>query len=95
MTSSSNPKGFSLDEENKAVDATFADDDGFDLDKYKKAAQVAFDFSIGKKKEDGRQTRKTVGKQGLEERKTNEQRQSFRDRDEARDSRQATKAYRF
>lgn len=95
MTSSSNPSGFSLDERNEAVDATFADDDGFDLDKYKKAAQVAFDFSIGKKKEEGRQARETIGKQGFEQRETNKQEQSFRDRDEARDSRQATKAYRF
>jgi hypothetical protein len=38
------------------IDDTFAEDDFFDLDKYKKAAQVAFDFSIGKRQEEGRRT---------------------------------------
>lgn len=77
------------------IDDTFAEDDFFDLDKYKKAAQVAFDFSIGKKQEDGRQTRQNIGKTGFEQRQTNKQSQEFSDRDEARDSRQSQKAYRF
>lgn len=77
------------------IDDTFAEDDFFDLDKYKKAAQVAFDFSIGKKQEDGRQTRENIEKTGFEQRQTNQQSQDFRDRDEARDSRQSQKAYRF
>jgi hypothetical protein len=77
------------------IDDTFAEDDFFDLDKYKKAAQVAFDFSIGKKQEDGRQTRQNIEKTGFEQRQTNQQSQDFRDRDEARDSRQSQKAYRF
>jgi hypothetical protein len=77
------------------IDDTFAEDDFFDLDKYKKAAQVAFDFSIGKRQEEGRQTRENIGKTGFEQRETNKQQQEFRDRDEARDSRQSQKAYRF
>ena len=30
----------------KNVDDTYSEDDWFDLDQYKKAAQVAYDFSI-------------------------------------------------
>ena len=77
------------------IDDTFAEDGFFDLDKYKKAAQVAFDFSIGKQQEEGRQTRQNIEKTGFEQRETNKQQQEFRDRDEARDSRQSQKAYRF
>ena len=77
------------------IDDTFAEDDFFDLDKYKKAAQVAFDFSIGKQQEQGRQTRENIEKTGFEQRQTSQQSQDFRDRDEARDSRQSQKAYRF
>lgn len=66
------------------VDSTYKDDDWFDLDKYKKAAQVAYDFSIGKMKEAGDQ-----------ERKTNQQQQTFSERDEERDYKQSQKGYRF
>jgi len=66
------------------VDDTYAEDDYFDLDKYKKAAQVAYDFSIGKMREAGDQ-----------QRKTNQQQQTFSEKDEARDRRQADAAYRF
>ncbi len=57
-----------------AGEDTYQDDDWFDLDKYKKAAQVAYDFSIGKMKESGEQ-----------ERETDRQQQAFREKDEERD----------
>ena len=66
------------------VEDTYAKDDYFDLDKYKKAAQVAYDFSIGKMREAGDQ-----------QRTTNAQQQRFSEKDEARDRKQATEAYRF
>ena len=70
--------------EKEDVDSTYEEDDYFDLDKYKKAAQVAYDFSIGKMREAGDQ-----------QRKTNQQQQTFSEKDEARDRRQADAAYRF
>ena len=70
--------------EKEDVDSTYEEDDYFDLDKYKKAAQVAYDFSIGKMREAGDQ-----------QRKTNQQKQTFSEKDEARDRRQADAAYRF
>ena len=66
------------------VEETYANDDYFDLDKYKQAAQVAYDFSIGKMREAGDQ-----------QRTTNAQQQRFSEKDEARDRKQATEAYRF
>ena len=66
------------------VDKTYDDDDWFDADKYKQAAQIAYDFSIGKMKEAGNQ-----------ERKTDRQQQAFREKDEERDYKQSQKAYRF
>ena len=66
------------------VDETYESDDYFDLDKYKQAAQVAYDFSIGKMREAGDQ-----------QRTTNAQQQRFSEKDEARDRKQATEAYRF
>jgi|TARA_R100000734_G_scaffold17973_1_gene14502 hypothetical protein len=66
------------------VDKTYDDDDWFDADKYKQAAQIAYDFSIGKMKEAGDQ-----------ERKTDRQQQAFREKDEERDYKQSQKAYRF
>lgn len=77
------------------VDDTYKDDDWFDIDKYKEAAQVAYDFSIGKMKEEGDQTRQNIGTTAFEQRKTNEQKQRFSEKDEARDYMQANKAYRF
>jgi hypothetical protein len=59
-------------------------DDWFDLDKYKKAAGVAYEFSK-KKLEDA----------GREERKSAAQRQEFSARDEERDRKQASKAYSY
>jgi len=59
-------------------------DDWFDLDKYKQAAGVAYEFSK-KKLEDA----------GREERKSATQRQKFSDRDEERDRKQASKAYSY
>ena len=79
----------------KNVDDTYSDDDWFDLDKYKQAAQVAYDFSIGKMREEGDQTRQNIGATGFEQRETNKQQQRFSEKDEARDYMQANKAYRF
>ena len=67
-----------------AGEDTYQDDDWFDLDKYKKEAQVAYDFSIGKMKESGEQ-----------ERETDRQQQAFREKDEERDYQQSQKGYRF
>ena len=77
------------------IDDTYKDDDWFDLDQYKKAAQVAYDFSIGKMQEEGDQTRQNIAKTGFEQRETDKQKQEFSERDEARDYRQANEAYRF
>lgn len=60
------------------------DDDYFDIDKYRAAAQVAYDF--GKLREQDR---------GDEVRKTAAQQDAFRKQDEARDAKQAAKAYKF
>ena len=78
-----------------SVDDTYANDDWFDLDQYKKAAQVAYDFSIGKMQEQGNQERETIGKGAFEQRETNKQQQQFREKDEDRDYRQSQKGYRF
>lgn len=66
------------------IDDTYKDDDWFDADKYKQAAQIAYDFSIGKMREAGDQ-----------ERKTDAQTQAFREKDEERDYKQSQKGYRF
>lgn len=79
----------------KNVDDTYADDDWFDLDQYKKAAQVAYDFSIGKMEKSGDEERETIGKGAFEQRKSADQQQQFSEKDEARDYRQAQKGYRF
>ena len=78
-----------------AVDSTYENDDWFDIDKYKQAAQVAYDFSIGKMQEQGDQERQTIGKGAEEQRATNRQQQDFSEADEARDYKQSQKAYRF
>ena len=77
------------------VDSTYENDDWFDIDQYKKAAQVAYDFSIGKMEKQGQEERETIGKGAEEQRTTNEQQQRFSEKDEARDYRQSQKAYRF
>lgn len=66
------------------IDETYENDDWFDIDQYKKAAQVAYDFSLGK-----------MEKAGDEERKTDLQQQQFSEKDEERDYKQSQKGYRF
>jgi len=66
------------------VEDTYKDDDWFDADKYKQAAQIAYDFSIGKMREAGDQERQTASQQ-----------QAFREKDEERDYKQSQKGYRF
>lgn len=70
-------------------------DDWFDLDKYRQAAGVAYEFSKKKLEDAGEQERKTIGKGATEQRATNQQAQEFRQQDEARDYSQAQKARRF
>jgi hypothetical protein len=77
------------------IDDTYANDDWFDIDQYKKAAQVAYDFSLGKMEKAGDEERETIGKGASEQRSTNRQQQTFSERDEERDYKQSQKAYRF
>ena len=77
------------------VDETYENDDWFDIDQYKKAAQVAYDFSLGKMEKAGDEERQTIGKGGSEQRATNRQQQQFSEKDEERDYKQSQKAYRF
>jgi len=77
------------------VDETYENDDWFDIDQYKKAAQVAYDFSLGKMEKAGDEERETIGKGGSEQRATNRQQQQFSEKDEERDYKQSQKAYRF
>ena len=78
-----------------AVDKTYESDDYFDLDKYRQAAGVAYEFSKKKVEDAGEQERKTIGKGGEETRETAAQKQQFRERDEERDRKQAQSAYRY
>jgi hypothetical protein len=78
-----------------SVTNTFDEDDYFDLDKYRQAAQVAYDFSKKKMEDAGEQERETIGKGGKETRETARQQQQFRERDEERDRKQAQSAYRY
>ena len=77
-----------------AVDKTYESDDYFDLDKYRQAAGVAYEFSKKKMEDAGEQERKTIGKGGSETRETARQQQQFRERDEERDRKQPQSAYR-
>ena len=77
------------------IDETYENDDWFDIDQYKKAAQVAYDFSLGKMEKQGDEERQTIGKGGEEQRATNRQQQKFAEKDEERDYKQSQKAYRF
>ena len=77
------------------VDETYENDDWFDIDKYKEAAQVAYDFSLGKMEKAGDEERETIGKGGSEQRTTDRQKQQFAEKDEERDYKQSQKAYRF
>ena len=71
------------------------DDDWFDLDKYKQAAEVAYSFSKKKAEDVGEQERETIGKGAEEQRTSSEQGQRFKESDEERDYRQAQRAYRY
>jgi len=70
-------------------------DDWFDLDKYRQAAGVAYEFSKKKMETAGDQERQTIGKGASEQRTSAAQQQDFAEKDEARDYAQAQKARRF
>ena len=70
-------------------------DDWFDLDKYRQAAGVAYDFSKKKMEAAGEQDRKTISKGAEEKRAASKQEQEFRQKDEERDYNQAQRAYRY
>ena len=74
---------------------TYENDDWFDLDKYRQAAGVAYDFSKKKMEDQGAQQRETLGKSGQEQRTSAEQTQRFSEDDEARDYGQSQRAYRY
>lgn len=63
-------------------------DDWFDLDKYRDAAGVAYEFSKKKLEDAGEQERRTIEKGATEQRQTERTQ-------EARDNRQARQAYRY
>ena len=70
-------------------------DDWFDLDKYRQAAGVAYEFSKKKMETAGEQERETIGKGAREQRTSAEQSQQFKQADEARDYAQSQRAYRY
>tara|TARA_R100000781_G_scaffold22442_1_gene16675 strand:- start:343 stop:591 length:249 start_codon:yes stop_codon:yes gene_type:complete len=70
-------------------------DDWFDLDKYKQAAGVAYEFSKKKMEDAGEQDRQTIGKGAEEKRRATEQEQQYKQKDEERDYKQAQSAYRY
>jgi hypothetical protein len=70
-------------------------DDWFDIDKYRQAAGVAYEFSKKKAETSGEQQRETIGKTAQEQRTSSEQSQQFKEKDEARDYGQAQRAYRY
>ena len=65
-------------------DLPSTEDDWFDIDKYRQAAGVAYEFSKKKMEEAGGQ-----------ERETRRQQQEFSQADEARDYKQSQRAYKF
>ena len=75
--------------------STYENDDWFDLDKYRQAAGVAYEFSKKKMETEGEQQRETLGRSGKEQRTSAEQAQRFGESDEARDYGQAQRAYRY
>lgn len=77
------------------VASTYESDDWFDLDKYRQAAGVAYEFSKKKMETEGEQQRESIGKTGSEQRKSSAQEQEFRQSDEARDYGQSQRAYRY
>jgi hypothetical protein len=70
-------------------------DDWFDLDKYRQAAGVAYEFSKKKAEDAGGQERETIGKGAEEQRTSTAQQQEFKQKDEERDYGQAQRAYRY
>lgn len=72
-----------------------SEDDWFDLDKYRQAAGVAYEFSKKKMETAGEQERETIGKGATEQRTGAAQQQEFKQRDEERDYGQAQRAYRY
>ena len=74
---------------------TYESDDWFDLDKYRQAAGVAYEFSKKKMETEGEQQRESLGKSGQEQRTGAEQAQRFGESDEARDYGQSQRAYRY
>ena len=70
-------------------------DDWFDIDKYKQAAGVAYEFSKKKMEDAGEQDRQTIGKGAEEKRRATEQEQQYKQKDEERDYKQAQSAYRY
>tara|TARA_B100000131_G_scaffold319207_1_gene364633 strand:- start:378 stop:644 length:267 start_codon:yes stop_codon:yes gene_type:complete len=77
------------------VNTTYQDDDWFDIDKYRQAAGVAYDFSKKKMEDAGGQERKTIEATGSEARKSAKQEKQYRDEEEERDYNQAQRAYRY
>lgn len=78
-----------------SITDTYNTDDWFDLDKYRQAAGVAYEFSKKKMEESGAQERETIGKGAEEQRTSAEQAQRFKQTDEERDYGQAQRAYRY
>lgn len=78
-----------------SVDDTYSTDDWFDLDKYRQAAGVAYEFSKKKAETAGEQERESIGKGAQEQRASAEQQQQFKQTDEQRDYEQAQRAYRY
>ena len=74
---------------------TYESDDWFDLDKYRQAAGVAYEFSKKKMETEGEQQRESLGKSGQEQRTSAEQAQRFSESDEERDYGQSQRAYRY
>jgi len=74
---------------------TYNTDDWFDIDKYRQAAGVAYEFSKKKMEETGAQERETIGKGAEEQRTSAGQQQEFKQKDEERDYNQAQRAYRY
>ena len=78
----------------QASDKEYGSDD-FDLDRYRQAAGVAYEFSKKKMEESGAQERETIGKGATEQRTSAQQGQEFKQRDEERDYGQSQRAYRY
>ena len=78
-----------------SITDTYDTDDWFDLDKYRQAAGVAYEFSKKNMEDAGGQERETIGKGATEQRTSAEQSQRFKQEDEARDYGQAQRAFHY